>query len=119
MQKTVIGSEAFLVSFEYAGQQYRVLWGVIASDETGRWSPGDYVCTTPIQATEDLGEGVTRFKTRSGSTYETRCPVTPYTARDETDVRLFMAGVSPGELDGMKALKEKMGDGFEWTISRE
>lgn len=99
MRKTVIDSEAFLIEIEVQGEVFRVLWGVISLDETGRWRPGDYVCTTPIQKTEDLGEGVTKFLTRSGNIYETTCPVQPYKAKSATEFRFFMAGISPAELE--------------------
>jgi hypothetical protein len=94
---TIIDRDAFLIEIEVQGEVFQVLWGVISLDETGRWLPGDYVCTTPIQKTEDLGDGITRFVTRSGRTYETTCPVQPYKAKSVTEFRFFMAGRSPAE----------------------
>lgn len=38
-----------------------VLWGIVAEDPSGRWRPGDYVCTSPVA--EELAEGV--FRTRN------------------------------------------------------
>jgi hypothetical protein len=93
--KTVINSEAFLIEIEQEGQVYRMLWGIIGHDETGRWQPGDYVCTTPIQKIEDLGEGVTRFLTRSGRTYETLGEVGTYKTQSFQELQLFRMGVSP------------------------
>lgn len=107
MRKTVIASEAFLIEVEVQGEVFRVLWGVISLDETGRWRPGDYVCTTPIQNTEDLGEGVTQFHTRSGSLYETTCQVQPYKAKSVAEFRFFMGGISPAEFGMMEELQEK------------
>ena len=106
--KTVIDSEAFLIEIELEEDDvYRVLWGVIAFDETGRWRPGNYVCTTPIQKTEDLGEGIARFLTRSGRIYETTCPVQPYKAKSLSELQFFMTGFSPDELGMMEELRKK------------
>lgn len=108
MCKTVIDREAFLIKIELEeGEVFRVLWGVIALDETGRWRPGDYVCTTPIQKTEDLGKGITRFLTRSGSIYEATCPVQPYKAKSVSEFQFFMTGISPAELSMMEELRKK------------
>lgn len=107
MRKTVIGSEAFLIEVELQGEIFRVLWGVISFDETGRWQPGDYVCTTPIQETKYLEEGVTRFVTRSKSIYETTCPVQPYKAKSAVEFRFFMGGISPAELKFVRCLEEQ------------
>lgn len=97
--KTVISSDAYLIEIEFEGQVYQVLWGIIEYDEIGRWKLGDYVCTTPIQKSENLEDGVTRFLTRSGRIYETTCPVQPYQAKSATEFRFFLAGVSPTELN--------------------
>ncbi|MBU4230809.1 MAG: hypothetical protein KKG88_10990 [Proteobacteria bacterium] len=106
MKKTTIGSEAFLIEIEVQGEVFRVLWGVVSTDETGRWKPGDYVCTTPIQKIEALGEDNTKFHTRSGRLYETTCPVQPYKAKSAVEFRFFMSGISPAELGMMEELRK-------------
>lgn len=107
MEKTTIDSEAFLIEIEVQGEVFRVLWGVIAVDETGRWQPGDYVCTTPIQKIEELDGGVTQFHTRSGRLCETTCPVQPHTTKSATEFRFFMAGISPAEFEFVRCMEEK------------
>lgn len=109
MKKTVIDRDAFLIEGEVQGEAFQILWGVIAVDETGRWQPGDYVCTTPIQKQADLGAGVTQFHTRSGRLYETTCQVQPYKAKADSEFRFFLAGISPDELE----LALKLGRGLE------
>lgn len=99
MKKTVIDRDAFLIEGDFRGEAFQILWGVILFDETGRWKPGDYVCTTPIKKQADLGGGVTQFHTRSGRLYEATCPVTHHKPTADSDWRFFMAGISPDELE--------------------
>lgn len=96
---TAIHEEAYIIEIELESQLFRLLWGIILFDETGRWRPGDYVCTSPIQETEEPGNGVTRFKTRSGSIYEARCPVVIYKPTSASECMHLRAGLSPGDAD--------------------
>lgn len=42
-----------------------------------------------------MGEGVTRFLTRSGRTYETLCEIEPYKTQSFEELQMFQMGVSP------------------------
>lgn len=111
MKTTIRG--AFLVEFQKEGGEIlpeKLVWGIIVQDETGRWQPGNYVCTSVIKQIEELADGITRFITRR-SVYEALGEVTPYTLPLEDFPNLRM-GYSPEELQmiregGLKLVKEE------------
>lgn len=51
MQETHLKDWYIVDVKDEASPDLRVLigWGIVASDPSGRWHPGDYVCTSPIQ----------------------------------------------------------------------
>lgn len=58
--------EVYERDFSENQSQGSVLWGVVVNDETTRFSPGDYVCSSLIKT---ISQNKNQVFTKSGSTY--------------------------------------------------
>jgi hypothetical protein len=76
----------------------KVLWGICAGDMTGRFTIGDYVCTSAIDAIIPADKTI---KTHSGSIYLVEGDGETASIQIE-DVELLRRGFSPAEINLLK-----------------
>ncbi|MDO6720784.1 hypothetical protein Q4575_15325 [Psychrosphaera sp. 1_MG-2023] len=74
----------------------QILWGDVLSDDTGRFKPGDYVCSNLIVARTDRN-----FITKSGSHYEC-VGKEKHVEVNIFDLHIIRQGVSPKQLIDLK-----------------
>jgi len=84
----------------FSEEQYQgsVLWGIVVHDETMRFSPGDYVCSSLIKS---ICQDENQVLTKSGSTYvflESGCEAKIYL----NEFPLLRKGFSPVEIKIMR-----------------
>jgi len=77
----------------------QLLWGFIVDDLTGRFSPGDYVCTSSI---EDVSNNV--ILTAKGSQYITEGTGKEFEALF-SEIELLRRGYSPAQVSRLRSSK--------------
>lgn len=107
MQVTTVLKDWFLIDFELEGKPMGdvvIAWGIVERDPSGRWSPGNYCCTSPVL--EEVKEGNELFAITRNSNYQ----LTGRGERITMPVQSILAlreGYSPDEIYGAEAMKEK------------
>ncbi|MEA1079545.1 hypothetical protein [Marinobacter qingdaonensis] len=106
MQVTTVLKKWFLIDFEFEGKAMEgvIAWGIVERDPSGRWSPGNYCCTSPVL--KEVKEGDELFAITRNSTYQ----LVGAGERITMPVQSILAlreGYSPDEINGAEAMREK------------
>ncbi|PPI78448.1 hypothetical protein DXI23_20260 [Marinobacter flavimaris] len=105
MQPTTILSDWYIIDFERDGapEEVQVAWGIVKEDPSGRWSPGNYSCTSPIQR-EVTEEGVL-YAITGNSIYQLDGPGKRITMPTKTILAL-RGGYAPPEIMASQSMQK-------------